>query len=109
MPDNLMALFRQITMVVPNVLLIAEIILYNNGFLDARNLALKLTRLFEIMNDQLKFCAHYDFGLRSIKAILTQAGKMKLKSINVPTAEEIQMDQAMQATQDHLVALKRVQ
>ena len=70
-------------MVVPNTLIIAEIILYSNGFSDARNLSFKVTRLFELLNEQLKFCAHYDFGLRTIKAILVNAGKMKLRSINV--------------------------
>ena len=51
LPDNLTALFRQITMVVPNVQLISEIILYSNGFVEARNLAHKICRMFEIIND----------------------------------------------------------
>ena len=42
LPDSLTALFRQITMVVPNTRLIAEIILFSNGFADARNLAFKV-------------------------------------------------------------------
>jgi len=46
LPDNLKALFRQITMVVPNTELIAEIILKSNGFSDAKNLAYKVTQLF---------------------------------------------------------------
>ena len=84
-------------MVVPNTQLIAEIILYSNGFVDARNLANKVCRLFEVLNDQLKFQIHYDFGLRSIKTILLQAGKMKLRSINVPTSEKIQMENSLTA------------
>ena len=81
-------------MVIPNTTIIAEIILYSNGFADARNLAYKLTRLFELLNDHLKFCEHYDFGLRTIKAILVNAGKMKLRSINVKTSEELSLDKA---------------
>ena len=92
LPDNLTALFRHVTMVVPNTQLIAEIVLYSNGFIEARSLAHKVTRLMELTNDQLKFQVHYDFGLRTIKTILLQAGKMKLRSINVPTPENVQME-----------------
>ena len=46
LPDNLKALFRIVTMVVPNTELIAEIILKSNGFSDAKNLAYKVTQLF---------------------------------------------------------------
>mgnify|MGYP001626862921 CR=1 FL=1 len=87
LPDNLKALFRQITMVVPNTTLIAEIILYSNGFTDARKLAYKVTQLFDMLNEQLKFCPHYDFGLRTIKTILVAAGKMKLMSIGIKNNE----------------------
>lgn len=83
LPDNLKALFRTITMVVPNTTIIAEIILYSNGFSEARKLALKVSKLFEILTEQLKFCSHYDFGLRSIKTILVNAGNMKLRAISV--------------------------
>lgn len=41
LPDNLKMLFRQITMVVPNTRLIAEIILFSNGFREAQILAYK--------------------------------------------------------------------
>lgn len=84
-------------MCVPNTTIIAEIILYSNGFTDARNLAYKITRLFELLNEQLKYCAHYDFGLRAIKSILMAAGRMKLRSINIRTNEEIAMQKALHA------------
>ena len=48
LPDSLTALFRQITMVVPDTLFIAEIILYSVGFGNARNLAFKITRTFTL-------------------------------------------------------------
>ena len=45
----LKALFRQITMVVPDTLFIAEILLYSVGFANARNLATKVTRTFAMI------------------------------------------------------------
>ena len=107
LPDNLKALFRHVTMVVPNTTIISEIILYSNGFQDARNLAYKLTRLFELLDDHLKYCAHYDFGLRTIKSILVNAGKMKLRSINVQTSEELAVEKADAAIMDHMFLLHK--
>lgn len=108
LPDNLKALFRSVTMVLPDILIIAEIILHSNGFLDARNLACKITRLFELLNEQLKFQIHYDFGLRSIKTILVNAGKMKLRAINVATFNDLAVAKAKIAMDAHMVEIARV-
>ena len=87
LPDNLKALFRQITMVVPDIRFIAEIILYSVGFTHANLLAGKIDRTFELIAEQLKFCPHYDFGLRTIKSVLVYAGHLKIRSQKVPSAE----------------------
>ena len=83
LPDNLKALFRQITMVIPDTVFIAEIMLYSMGFKDAQWLARKVTKTFKLMAEQLSGYTHYDFGLRTIKMVLLNAGILKLKALNV--------------------------
>jgi len=48
LPDNVKVLFRSVTMVVPDLSLICEIMLMAEGFLQARELALKMTVLYQL-------------------------------------------------------------
>ena len=89
LPDNLKALFRQMNMVVPDTLFIAEILLYSVGFSSARNLAFKITRTFTLFQEQLKFEKHYDFGLRTVKTVLVYAGQIKLRAMKVKSKEHL--------------------
>ena len=91
LPDNLKALFRQITMVIPDTVFIAEILLYSMGFRDAQGLAKKLNHTFKMISEQLSGYSHYDFGLRTIKMVLLNAGNLKLRALNVDTAEKLKL------------------
>jgi dynein heavy chain len=77
LPQDLKALFRPITVVVPDLILICENMLMAEGFLTAKNLAKKFFTLYSLCKDLLSKAAHYDWGLRAIKSVLVVAGNMK--------------------------------
>ncbi|TPP51272.1 Dynein heavy chain and region D6 of dynein motor family protein [Leishmania donovani] len=86
LPDNLKALLRPISMMVPDFTLICEITLLSEGFEESESLSKKVSILYELMEKQLSKQDHYDFSLRNIKAVLVQAGNLKRE--NFPGTEQ---------------------
>jgi dynein heavy chain len=77
LPEGLKALFRPITVVVPDLELICENMLMAEGFVEAKVLAKKFTTLYSLCRDLLSKQSHYDWGLRAIKSVLVVAGGFK--------------------------------
>ena len=89
LPDNLKVLMRPIAMMSPDFILIAEVVLSAEGFVDARILAKKIITLYNLMQEQFSKQPHYDYGLRSIKCVLVMAGIMKRSLLNNLDEESI--------------------
>jgi hypothetical protein len=66
LPDNLKALLRPVSMMVPDFTLIAEILMFSEGFSAARALAKKMVAIMELSQQQLSKQDHYDYSLRSL-------------------------------------------
>jgi len=77
LPDNLKKLFRPLAMKEPDRQLIAQVMLYSQGFRTAEKLANKIVPFFKLCHEQLSSHSHYDFGLRALKSVLVSAGNIK--------------------------------
>jgi dynein heavy chain, axonemal len=77
LPESLKALFRPVSMVLPDLALICEIMLMAEGFQMSKLLSRKFVILYKLCEDLLSKARHYDWKLRAIKTTLYVAGGMK--------------------------------
>ena len=85
LPENLKALFRNCAMISPDLTFICENMLMSERFVFARPLSRKFVTLCGLSKELLSKQMHYDWGLRAVKSLLRQAGKLKRKE---PEADE---------------------
>lgn len=77
LPDNFAIMFRNASVMVPDGKLIAETMLFADGFSNAKCVAGKLTTLISLCAQLLGKRHHYEFGLRSLIELVNCAGKRK--------------------------------
>lgn len=77
LPDNLKKLFRSVAMSKPDKELISEVMLYSQGFNQAKQLSKHTVPFFDQCASKLSKQAHYDFGLRALKSVLVSSGGLK--------------------------------
>jgi dynein heavy chain len=93
LPDNLKIFFRPVCMMIPNYALIAEIMLFAEGFGTAKPLSVKMAKMYKLASEQLSQQDHYDFGMRAVKSVLVMAGV--LKRANPDLAEDATLIRAL--------------
>lgn len=77
LPDNLKKLFRSVAMSKPDKELIAEVMLFSQGFKQAKELSKHAVPFFDRCSERLSKQSHYDFGLRALKSVLVSSGGLK--------------------------------
>ncbi|CAG5115632.1 unnamed protein product, partial [Candidula unifasciata] len=95
LPDNLKQLFRPVAMSKPDNDLIAEVILFSEGFKQAKNLGRKLVSIFNLSKELLTTQQHYDWGLRALKTVVSGCGHLLQNARR--TGQGNKMDSALEA------------
>src|ERR1700734_3421484 len=72
-----LSISNRMAMTRPDRELIAQVMLFSQGFRTAESLASKIVPFFNLCDEQLSPQPHYDFGLRALKAVLASGGILK--------------------------------
>ncbi|CAG8487876.1 5917_t:CDS:10 [Dentiscutata erythropus] len=111
LPDNLKKLFRSMAMTKPDRELIAQVMLYSQGFRTAETLASKVVPLFNLCAEQLSPQAHYDFGLRALKSVLVSAGNLKrerLQGLRESNADKSEYTRISESTPEQEILIQSI-
>ena len=107
LPDNLKQLFRSVAMAAPDNALIGEVILYAEGYKEAKIVGTKVVELFTLSRQLLSKQQHYDWGLRALKTILLISGnliQMEKKKPNASIDLKTEMELVIKAVRLNTLA-----
>ncbi|KPI38240.1 Dynein heavy chain, cytoplasmic [Cyphellophora attinorum] len=88
LPDNLKKLFRSVAMSKPDKELIAEVMLFSQGFKQAKAVSKQVVPFFDHCARALSKQPHYDFGLRALKSVLVSSGGLKRMHVQAQASGE---------------------
>ena len=108
LPPNLTKLFRPMAMTRPDRELIAQVMLFSQGFRTAESLASKIVPFFNLCDEQLSPQPHYDFGLRALKAVLASAGILKRERLLASTNEGADAAGLSDAASEQVILIQSV-
>lgn len=108
LPDNLKALFRPISMMQPDYVVICKITLQAEGFKSAEALAKKIESLYSLMVRQFSHQAHYDFALRAIKSVLNLAGQIRREKQQTEKKTKQELSADDEATLEQSILIKAI-
>lgn len=92
----------------PDRELIAQVMLFSQGFRTAESLASKIVPFFNLCDEQLSPQPHYDFGLRALKAVLASAGILKRERLQLARSEEGSTEGLSDSVSEQVILIQSV-
>ena len=92
----------------PDRELIAQVMLFSQGFRTAESLASKIVPFFNLCDEQLSPQPLYDFGLRALKAVLASAGILKRERLITARAANDGLEGLSHAAAEQVILIQSV-
>ena len=92
----------------PDRELIAQVMLFSQGFRTAESLASKIVPFFNLCDEQLSPQPHYDFGLRALKAVLASASILERERLQNARSNDEDLVELSDVTSEQVILIQSV-